>query len=125
MRNAALNLSPPILQFNPFDTPESRPDILLTGGLSGNLGRQGPCIIVDSLTGKLAPLWPVGTKLSSLGKSYAIELPDQRGRALIGGVVHLSGSTLRADEEHRLLKSVGQSCPGPYFLVSRVEQKNN
>ena len=111
----------PELAFNPFDTAESRPDIFLTGGLSGKLFRQGQCIIIGSATGKVTPLWPLGTQLISSGGRIVVELPDKRGKAHLGRVVKLSGSTLPKDQEHRLPKSTAQPCPRTYFVVSGVE----
>lgn len=123
MSDVSLMEAPPVLQFNPFDTPESRPDIFLTGGLSGKLFGQGQCVIVGSSTGKVTPLWPLGTQLISSEGRVVVELPNKRGSAQLGDIVKLSGSTLRRDEEHRLPKMTGQPCPRSYFLVSGVQQQ--
>lgn len=112
----------PVLQFNPIDSPQGRPDIFLTGGLSGKLTRQGACIIVTTSTGKVVPLWPIGTTLKSSERGLAVELPDSRGTAYLGERVRLSGSTYPSENANRLPDSSVPSCPNTYFAVSGIDR---
>ena len=112
----------PILQYNPFDRLESRPDIFLSGGLKGKLIRQDQCLIIKATTGNVTPLWPIGTTLITSERRLAVELPDKGGIAQIGNQVKLSGSTLPRGDEYRIVKASRPSCPPTYFVVSGVEQ---
>ena len=120
--NAPLTAAAPILQYNPFDSLESRPDIFLSGGLKGKLIRQGRCVIIKATTGNVTPLWPTGTKLITSERRWAVELPDKSGIVHLGDQVKLSGSTLPRGDEYRIVKASRPSCPPTYFVVSGVEQ---
>jgi hypothetical protein len=120
--NLSLSTAHPILQFNFYDVPGNRPDIFLSGGLRGTLKREGQCVFVRSSAGKVTPLWPVGTKITSVKRGFVIELPDNRGSVQLDRPVRLSGSAPSKDDESRLLSSAVQACPGSYFFVSGVDK---
>jgi hypothetical protein len=111
------------LALNPFDTPESRPEILLTGKLTGRLATDGRCVTVETASGPVTPLWPGGTELRRQGKQTFVVLPDERGTASFGQRMRLAGGSFPASERDRLASFARTDCPQVYFVVSNVDEE--
>lgn len=110
----------PKIVLNPLDTPSNRPDILLSGGLSGRLTVHQNCVVLSKYGAKITPLWPVGTILNQAGKRLQILLPDQRGQSKIGNRVKLSGAKISSDDTS-IVASLPPGCPSSQFVVSRID----
>jgi hypothetical protein len=110
------------LAFNPFDTADSRPEIFLTGKLSGRLASNGRCIVVEADGGSVTPLWPEGTELRRDGDRLVLSLPDGRGTAALGGRVRLGGGAFAEVGRERLAAWVASACPQIFFAVSNISE---
>jgi hypothetical protein len=110
------------LALNPFDTVASRPEILLTGKLTGRLRSNGRCLVVEAGAGPVTPLWPEGTVLRRENGGLTLELPDGRGSAKLGSRVQLGGGTFAAAGEGRLAGWIRGSCPQLFFAVSNASE---
>lgn len=107
------------LSINPLDTAANRPDIFLTGLITGRLQPRGSCLVLIKKDGTVITLlWPGGTVIGGQGEHRIIDLPDNRGSRVIGQDVELTGSGFTTGGDVRLSTSEQKRCPGPYFAVS-------
>ena len=105
---------------NPFDTPKNRPDVLLTAGVQGTLIVQDGCIFLSHNGGMIAPVWPVGSTIAQDPVAVRIIMPNNRGVAVVGQTVRLSGGAISSQDVERQNGRDAQ-CAGKYFAVSSVE----
>jgi len=105
------------LAFNPFDTPEDRPKVLNTASVTGRLWVRDACVVIETASGPMTPLWPVG---ATLGRDGVIELPEGRGNARLGAKVRLTGSAFAQGQEPRSVELIPALCPLPYFATSNI-----
>src|SRR3954468_14648451 len=108
------------LAFNPNDREGNRPEILLTGAVTGRLMTDGKCVILKTAAGDVTPLWPEGTRLRSNGGVTSVVLPDGRGTAPIGAKVRLAGGAFPASQHEALSEFAKSACPDDYFTVSSI-----
>ena len=103
------------------DTPNDRPQILLMGGYEGVLVRKGDCLLVRNNHGYVVPVWPVGTEVNKLDNKIKIVLPDNRGVAVLGKSIQLSGSSI---DKSKIIqeKTLNINCIGAFFAVSNIER---
>ena len=106
----------PMLALNAFDTPSSRPDICLTGGLEGRLTTVGRCVVVIREGKPVTPLWPVGTQMHRDKGTTTLSLPDERGVVTLESNVVLGGGA--ADRSAALISDqISTDCPDEFFSV--------
>lgn len=103
---------------NPFDTIADRPDVLNTAATTGKIDVTGQCVGLARDGVSLTLLWPEGTKYELEGSSLFIVLPDNRGRAVVGKTITLTGSTLHSAGEKQLPDPYRAVCASPFFTVS-------
>jgi len=112
------------LAFNPYDRVGDRPTVLNTAGTTGVLDTSSsPCLTIRSRSRLMTPLWPEGTVYDISAGSLHVVLPDGRGRAQVGKLVHLAGSTFASTQVDDLEPIVREECPGPFFAVSTIDME--
>lgn len=105
------------LAFNPFDTPEDRPMVLNTASVTGRMGVRDACVVIETDSGPMTPLWPVGATLDPDG---VIALPEGRGTTRLGTKVLLTGSAVAEGQESQSIELIPALCPRPYFATSTI-----